>query len=87
MLCQGTVAGFAGNVGVAAGGAGLGLVIMAKHASVLAGIVDRPRPDHLQGRGPVVAVFTEVLGDHRGADHQKCTKPGQEHQGGADQMA
>src|ERR1035438_3864667 len=38
MLGEGTMAGFAGDVGVLAGGAGFGLVIVAHDALVLAGV-------------------------------------------------
>ena len=40
MLGEGTVAGFAGDVGVLAGGAGFGLVIVAQNALILAGVSD-----------------------------------------------
>lgn len=82
-----SVTGFAGDVGVAAGGADLGLVVVAKRAGVLAGVRDGPLPDHVERRRPVMAIFAESFRNDGGANYQKKTEPGQEHERWADQMA
>jgi hypothetical protein len=73
-----SVAGFASDVGVLAGGADLGLVVVAHHAGVLPGISDRTGTDQLQRAGAGVAVLAEALGDYRGADYQKSAERAEE---------
>ena len=64
MLREGTVAGFAGDVGVLTGGAGFGLVIVAQNALVLASVSDGALPDFRQRGGAVVPVLPKGLGDN-----------------------
>ena len=58
------MAGFAGDMGVLAGGAGLGLIIVAKNALILAGVNHGALADFGQSGGAVVAVLAEGLGDN-----------------------
>ncbi len=58
------MAGFAGDVGVAAAGAKLGLIVMAGDAGVLTGKGHRPLADHFERAWAIVAILTERLGDH-----------------------
>ena len=81
---KGTVAGFAGDVGVLAGGASLGFVIMAQDAGVLSGVGDGALADGVQGAGAVVAVLTEVFRDDGAADGQEEAESGEENEGRAE---
>ena len=49
----GAVAGFAGDMGVRAGGADFGLILVAEDAGVLAGVGDGLGADGVEGAGPV----------------------------------
>jgi len=71
MLRLGPVAGFAGYVGVPAGGPCFGFVVMTGHAGILAGESQRPLPNRLQGARAIVAVLAKCLWDHRLPHHQK----------------
>ena len=64
VLRQRTVASFAGDVRVLAGGAGFGLVIVAQDALVLARVSDGALVDFIQRGGSIVAVLAEGLGDN-----------------------
>jgi len=64
VLRQGTVAGFAGDVRVLAGGARFGFVIVAQNALVLAGVSNGEPADFFQRGGAEVAVLAEGLGDN-----------------------
>ena len=65
------VAGLAGDVGVASAGAGLGLIVVAGDAGVLAGEGYGPGARCLQRTRAVVAVLAERFGDHCLAHEQK----------------
>src|SRR3954463_13550494 len=67
----GSVAGFARDMGVAAGGADFGLILMAQDAGILAGVGDRLGANGVEGAGAEVAVLAEVLRNHGGADDHK----------------
>jgi hypothetical protein len=82
-----TVAPLAGDVGVLAGGPGVTLIVVAQKAGILTRVRNRLLPDHFERGRPVMAVLPEFFGNHGGANNQKQTKPGQQHQRGADQMA
>ena len=69
VLRQGPMTGFARYVGVFAGGARCGFVIMADDAGVLAGVSDGPLPDQRKRTGAIVAVLSKSFGDNRAA-HQ-----------------
>src|ERR1035438_2383483 len=56
MLGQGSMAGFAGDVGMFAGGAELGLFVVAQHAGILPGVADGAGADQVERRRPVMAV-------------------------------
>jgi hypothetical protein len=71
VLRQGPMTGFARYVGVFAGGARCGFVIMADDAGVLAGVSDGPLPDQRKRTGAIVAVLSKSFGDNRAAHHQK----------------
>jgi hypothetical protein len=64
VLRERTVAGFAGYVGVLAGSAGFGLVIVAQNALVLAGVSNGALADFCQRGRAVVSVLAEGLGDN-----------------------
>ena len=64
MLGEGTVAGFAGDVGVLTGGASFGLVIVAQNALVLAGVGDGALTDFRQRSGAVMPVLPKGLGNN-----------------------
>jgi len=81
------MAGFAGDMGVPAGGAGLGLIVVAQDTGILARVGDRALTDHVEGAGAVVAVLAESFRDDGGAYNQKETEPGQEDESRANQMA
>jgi hypothetical protein len=87
MLGERAVAAFAGYVGVFAGGAGFGLVVVAQDAGILAGVGDGTLADGGQGAGAVVAVLSEVLGDYRRSDGEENADSGEQDEGGSDQMS
>ena len=72
------VAGFAGNMRVFPGGARLRLIGVTKHALRLAGEGHGPRPKQIEGRGAVVPVLAESLGDHGLANQHEDPKRGHE---------
>jgi len=76
MLCQGTVASLAGDVGVFAGGPGFGLVVMAQDAGILPGKRDGMAADEIEGARTVVAVLPEGLGNHGAPHDQKNRQSG-----------
>jgi hypothetical protein len=82
-----TVACLAGDVGVFAGGPRFPLIVVAHQAGILTCEGNRLLPDHLERRRPVMAVLSEIFGNNGGTNNQKQAEPGQQHQGGADQMA
>jgi len=87
VLRQWTVAGFAGHMGVFAGGPAFGLVIVTEHAGVLpregyrvlANQVERPRP--------VVPILPKSSGDDGAADDEKDCQSGDQHQGRPQEMS
>ena len=83
---EGTVAGFAGDVGVLTGGASFGLVIVAHDALVLAGVRNGALAGFEQGGGAVVAVLAEGFGDDYGTYDEEDTKRGDKHSRGADEV-
>jgi hypothetical protein len=84
---EGTVAGFAGDVGVLTGGASFGLVIVAHDALVLAGVRNGALAGFEQGGGAVVAVLAEGLGDDYGTYDEEDTKRGEKDNRGADEVS
>lgn len=87
VLRQRTVAAFAGNVGVFAGGSSFGLIVMAHHAGILAGEGDGPLADGGEGARTVVAVLSEVFGDDGATQHEEEADSGEQNDGGADEMS
>jgi hypothetical protein len=87
MLGEGTVAGFAGDVGVLTGGAGFGLVIVAQNALVLAGVGDGALTDFHQRGGAVVPVLAEGLGDDYGTYDEEDTERGDQDNRRADEVS
>jgi len=83
---EGSVASFAGDMGVAAGGADLGLIVVAENARVLAGEGDWFGADRVEGAGPVVAVFAEPLRHNGGADDHEEAEGGEEDERRANEM-
>jgi hypothetical protein len=77
---------FAGNVGVFAGRARLGFVVMANDARALTGEHQRILAIHGEGRGTVMAVLAEGLRDHRTPHQKKDSQPGQEDQQRTEEM-
>ena len=86
MTGQRTVAGFAGDVGVFACGAGLGFVVVAHDAGVLAGIRDGVLAHEVERTGAVVPVLAKGLGNDGAADDEEKRQAGQQDQGGTNQM-
>jgi len=82
-----TVARLAGHMGVPARGARFALVLVAEQAHVLPGVGNRALPDGIQRTRAIVTKAAEPFGDHRRANYQKQTEPGQQYQRGANQMA
>jgi len=87
MLRLRPVTGLAGNMGVFAGGAGLGFVIVTEDARVLAGEGERPLADQIQCRGTIVAVLAEGFRNNGAPNHQESSQPSQQNRGRADEMA
>src|ERR1035438_4288271 len=81
-----TVARFAGDMGVLAGGARLGLLVVAHHAGVLAGERDGVLADDVERRCVIVTVLAESLRDQRGADQQKGGESNDQNDSGANEM-
>jgi hypothetical protein len=81
------VTGFAGDVGVFAGGADGGFGIVARAADVLSGVLDGLGSGHGEVSGAVVAILSKSFGDDRGADHKKQDQTQNQDHRGADQMA
>src|SRR5262245_27980980 len=81
------VAGFAGDMRVAAGGADFGLVVVTEDAGVLAGVGDGARANHIEGGGPVVAILAEAFRDDGSADHEKESQRGDEDEGRTDEVS
>jgi hypothetical protein len=86
VLSEGSVTRFAGDMGVAAGGADLGLIVVAEDARILAGEGDWFGADGVEGAGPVVAVFAETLRHNGGADDHKEAEGGEEDKRRANEM-
>ena len=84
---QWTMAGFASDVGMFAGGAKLGLVVVAHDAGILPGVVDGVGADQVEGARTVVAVFAEVLRHDSGSNDEKDTHGGNQDQGRADRVS
>ena len=87
VLGEGAVAAFAGDVGVFAGGACFGLVVVARDAGILAGEGDGPLADGGEGTRTVVAVLSKVLGDDGAAEHEEEADSSEQNDGGAEQMS
>ena len=87
MLRQGTVAGFAGHVGVLTGSPLFGFIVVAQDAGVLPGERDRMLPYQVERPRPVVPVLPEGLRDDGAADHQEDGQSGQQDQGRPKQMS
>ena len=87
MLRLRPVTGLAGNMGVFAGGAGLGFVVVAEDAGVLAGKGERPLADQIQCRRTIVAVLAESFRNNRAPNDQESSQPSQQNRGRADEMA
>lgn len=85
--CQRTVARLAGHMGVPARGPRFALILVAQQAHVLPGVGNRALPDGIERTRAIVTKAAEPLGDHRRANYQKQTEPGQQYQRGANQMA
>ena len=66
-----SVAGFASDVRVFAGSAHPGLVVVAHHASILTGVGDGMLADDGEGRGVIVAVLAEGLGNEGRTDEKE----------------
>jgi len=81
---QGAMAGFAGDVGVFAGGAGSGFAIVAHHAGILPGERDGVLADQVERPRTVVAVLSERLGNDGASHHQEGRHRGQEYYGRPD---
>ena len=81
------MAGFAGDMSVFAGGARLGLLIMAGDALGLPTKADRMLANQAESRRPVVAVCAEILGDHSPSNHQEQSQSHHQNQGGAGEMS
>jgi len=71
VLCLRPVTGLTGHVGVLAQCSRLGLVVMAGHASLLAGIRYGPLTDGIECGRTVVAELAKRLGNDRAAHHQE----------------
>jgi hypothetical protein len=73
-------------MGVLAGGAGLGLVVVAHHAGVLAGERNGVLADAVEGRGVIMAILAEGLWDQSGADQQESGNTHDQDDSGANEM-
>ena len=87
MLRQGSMAGFAGDMGMFAGAAGLALVLVAHQAGILAREGDGMLPHQVERPGPVMPVLPEGFGDDSAANHQKDCQGGQQNCGWPHQMS
>jgi hypothetical protein len=86
MLRLRSVAGFAGHMGMLAGGADLRLIVMAQDAGGLSGIRDGMRTNCGERPWPVVAELTEGFGNDGAANNQEDPEDGQKDHRGAYQM-
>lgn len=87
MFGQRTVAGFAGDVRMFAGGAELRLVVVAHHAGILAGVARGAGADQVEGPRPVMAELAEVLWNDGSPNHQKGPHGGYQDQCRADEVS
>ena len=71
VLSLGTVARLARDMGMLTGGARLRFRVVTLNACGLPGECHGALPDEVEGSRTVVAVFTEILGDHGTPDQQK----------------
>jgi hypothetical protein len=83
---QRTVAGFARDVRVPAGGADFGLVVVAHHTGILSCKGNGPLPDGIESAGAVVAVLSKSLGDDGATNDEEEADSGQQNQRWAHQM-
>ncbi|HLK69250.1 MAG TPA: hypothetical protein VKU19_37720 [Bryobacteraceae bacterium] len=81
MQRQGTVAGFAGHLGMLAGGPGGGLVSMTHHTSILSGKGSGMLAIEFERTWPIVAVLPECLWDNGAANYQEERQNGQQYHG------
>jgi hypothetical protein len=86
VLRQRTMAGFAGDVGVFAGGAGSGLFVVAHRAGILPGKGDGVAANEFERARSVMAVFSECFGDNGATYDQKDRQCGQQNHGRPYQM-
>ena len=82
----GTVTGLAGDVGVTAGGADFGLILVAQDTSILAGVGDGARADELERGRPVMAILAEAFGDDGGTHNEEEAEGGEKDERGTDEM-
>ena len=87
MFGQRTMAGFAGDVRMFAGGAELSLVVVAHHAGILACVGQRAGADQIEGGRPVMSEFAEVLRYDGSPNHQKDPHRGYQNQCRADEVS
>ena len=83
----GAVAGFAGDMRVAAGGANFGLLVVTEDAGILSGVRDGTRANHVEGGGPVVAILAESFRHDGGPDDEKESQRGEEDEGRTDEVS
>ena len=87
MLRQGAMAGFAGDMSVFACGARFAFILVAHQAGVLPGKRDGVLADQGQGAGPIMPILAEGFGDNGATDYQKEREPGEQNQGGSNEMS
>jgi len=87
MLRQWAVAGFAGYMGVFAGGSGFAFFVVTKHTGVLPCEGYRMLADQVERARPVMAILSESLGDNGATDDEKDCQSGQQDQGWPHEMS
>lgn len=87
MLRQGSVAGFASHVGVFAGRAGFGFVVVTNYTGVLPGEGYRALPDLCQGPRRVVPVPSKIFGDDGAANDEEESHTNDQDDGRHQQMS
>ncbi len=87
MLGLGTVAGLAGHSRVLSRVMNFGFGLVAESALASARIDDRRGGNHVQSSRPVMSVFTEVLGNHGGANDQEDNQSSQKDQSWTNQVS
>lgn len=87
VLRQWAMAGFAGYVGVFAGGSGFGFIIVTKNTGVLPREGYRMLADQVERTRPVVPILPKSLGDDGAADDEKDCQSGEQDQGRPQKMS